>query len=247
MCKNKICNAVLYVVLVVSPIMLWSCNNSQLRNDDCLNGLSASQKASICKFAAYLKDTSKIDAESTLGLPEFTSKTGIHDFTNSITVSRYAENYLDNFFHILDLAPVDTSDANRYYKNYVRDKCHYLETSRPTSSGIETKSVLVSIDSLSKLTDALNRYQTSTGRKTGVRVVFADYDNTSPTFGELTFFMVGTIDTMAHPLPVFDYRYQKDVTILGSSWGIPSWGLKAYNHGELCPNRCSTTNTDYNQ
>ena len=256
MTHKKFNACLLAIIFSYSILLLTSCNNSPLPNtqDDCLKGLTDSQKEVINKMITLLKDKSKITAESAIGFSSFIKKDG-KDFTESSnTVSNYTEGYLTDFFKILDLTPFPLSDADRMYGKYVGQKCAAIETRYPTLSGRETKSVLVSIDSLHALVDNLWNYQTITQRKTGIRVVFAGCDDTNDAgvtrTGQLTYFMVGTIDTLQRPAAAFNGQYQKDLTILSSNWAIPAWGYVPYNHGELCPQQCNIAgaqNTRYNQ
>jgi hypothetical protein len=234
-------------------LLLASCNNSSSTNaqDDCLKGLTEPQKEVINKMIALLKDTSKITAQSAIGFSAFINKEG-KDFTEDAnSVSNYTQGYLSDFFRILDLTELPIADADKYYDKYVAEKCKELELKYPTLDSKETKSVLVSTDSIYKLASELWAYQNQSNRKTGIRVVFANYDDVDlagvKKSGDLTYFMVGTIDTLLKPASTFNWHNQKDLTILSAGWGIPAWGLSAYNHGELCPNSCGAVgeNTKY--
>ena len=228
-------------------IFLTSCNSnsgttaSPGNSDDCFAGLNSSQKELVKKIIASLKDSSKITSSNAIGFGSFLKKEG-NDFNASVTINTYTENYLTDFFRILDLTEFPVMDADRYYKKYVDYKCATMERDHPTQDGLETKSVLVSVDSIYKLVYALKSYQDQTTRKTGVRVVFANYDDVQvggrTKSGQLTYFMVGTLDTLTTPSTTFNWQVQKDMTILGRSWNIPPVGLSAYNHGELCPKQC---------
>jgi hypothetical protein len=238
---------------IIATLVFVSCNNDVSTNakDDCLAGLTDPQKEIINKMISLLKDKSKITAESAIGFSSFTNKEG-KDFTASAnTVSSYTQGYLSDFFRIFDLSELPITDADKYYAKYVAEKCKEIETRYPTQFGKETKSVLVSTDSIYEFASKLRAYQNQSNRKTGIRVVFANYDDVDAggvkTSGALTYFMVGTIDTLPNPAAQFEWQYQKDLTILSSGWGIPAWGLTAYNHGELCPQQCNAGNTRYNQ
>ena len=237
-------------------LLITSCSNNPSADtkEDCFKGLTVQQKEIINKMITLLKDTSKITATSAIGLSAFINKEG-KDFTEkSNTLSNYTQGYLSDFFRILDLSELPVADADRYYTKYVTEKCSTIEGVYTTQAGHETKSILVSTDSICKLADCLRAYQNQSGRKTGIRVVFANYDDVNVAgvkkSGQLTYFMVGTVDTVSKPIAAFNWQNQKDLTILSSAWGIPSWGLTAYNHGELCPQQCNvgtTLNTRYNQ
>jgi hypothetical protein len=226
-------------------VILTSCNNNSggtTGGDDCFAGLSNTQKELLKKIISSLKDSSKITSSNAIGFGNFLNKEGRDFSASKVTTNAYTEKYLADFFKILDLSEFPVTDANRYYQKYVAFKCARMERDYPTEDGAETKSVLVSVDSMYKLVNALKSYQDQTSRKTGVRVVFANYDDVQlgsrTKSGQLTYFMVGTLDTLTTPSITFNWQVQKDMTILGSSWSIPAVGLSVYNHGELCPKKC---------
>ena len=238
--KIKLFGWVLFSCLL---FILISCNDDikGKTQEDCFKGLTDSQTVVVNKLIELLKDKSKITAASPFGfgIKEREGK----DFSDAVTVSKYTSDYLDGLFKILDLTEFPVRDADRYFNKYVSEKYQSIKTAYPTADGAETKSVLVSTDSIYKLASQLITYQNITQRKTGIRVVFANYDDTNlggvKKSGHLTYFMVGTVDTVSVGNN-FNWQYQKDLTILSDSWSIPAWGLSAYNHGELCPNSCIT-------
>jgi len=253
--KKSIANF-LGVILISLMLTLVSCNTgspSPQTTNDCFQGLTDSQQKIIKQFIELLKDTTKISAKSAIGFPSGFMEKDTKSFTSANTMSNYTQGYLSDFFHVLDLTEFPVTDATTMYNKYVAEKCRDMEMSFPSVDGKETKSILISIDSLHKLEDQLWSYQNQTHRKTGVRVVFANYADDMSTgskkAGKLTFFMVGTVDTLATPSSAFNWQFQKDLTIVGAGSGlsIPAWGLAAYNHGELCPNSCavSGSNTNY--
>lgn len=113
----------------------------------------------------------------------------------------------------------------------------------------DSRSILVSVDSLKKFVDSLYNLGIESDHKTGVRIVFGTYDFSNATSdqdksGRMTSFFVGTIDTLITNTynSRFYWKSQKDLTLSAQTTHLI---FLPRNHGDLCPNNCETYNTIY--
>lgn len=231
------------VICAIALLAIISCNDKPGtdKTDEASRNTSAGLEmdtASICAaIMARLRDDAR---DSSIFIDK-----GLHPLVPK-TNGQVFYGQLQTLLDLKPLAPIDLEYADRLYTNF-NAKALSLEArhSSTIKEGIESRSLVVSIDELKQLVYNLERLQLRENRKTGLRIVFGSYDFENGSAdeaknGRMTVFLMATVDRETGNTD-FNARTQIDYSMINPT---DTRGM-ILNHGDLCPNNCDGTGTMY--